>query len=161
MNCDESQDMVDRARVELRAIYADLGREIAAAGPRCELSGRCCRFQEYGHRLYLTKAEADVLVADAPAAARELEDGVNCPWQDENGRCTAREARPLGCRMFFCDPAFSTHMERLGALFHDRLKRLAEHLDYPWMYAPLHVHLRAAEQSGRLRLPRRAGPDIT
>ncbi len=39
--------------------------------------------------------------------------GAGCPWQDDRGHCTAREARPIGCRAYFCDPAFQDHAPAL------------------------------------------------
>src|SRR4051794_28734198 len=49
------------ARPEVRRavgeLYASVQREIDARRPRCEISGRCCRFEEYGHRLYVTTIE--------------------------------------------------------------------------------------------------------
>jgi len=33
------------------------GREIASHGAVCRGSGRCCRFEEWGHRLYVTGVE--------------------------------------------------------------------------------------------------------
>jgi Fe-S-cluster containining protein len=51
---------VDRS---IRALYADLDRAVRDApdGPHgppvCNASGRCCRFDTYGHRLYVTGLE--------------------------------------------------------------------------------------------------------
>ena len=44
---------------------------------------------------------------------RPLDQGATCPWQDSRGHCTAREARPLGCRVYYCDPAFEE--DRIGS----------------------------------------------
>ena len=48
-------------RVEVRdgiaRIYADLQSEIDRRRPKCGMSGRCCRFDEFGHRLYVTTME--------------------------------------------------------------------------------------------------------
>jgi len=129
-------------REPLRVLYAELDAEVAGLAPVCRVSGRCCRFQEYGHTLFLSSIEAALLVADAPAPARPADDGQTCPWQDHSGRCTARDARPLGCRVYFCDPDYQPHAPRLTDTYLDRLKRLAESLDLPWNYAPLHRHLR-------------------
>ena len=41
----------------LRALYARIDSEIAKRGPTCWASGRCCRFDEFGHRLYVTGLE--------------------------------------------------------------------------------------------------------
>ncbi|WP_201750189.1 hypothetical protein [Tautonia marina] len=142
----------DQVREPLNALYAELDSEIAALGPVCLLSGRCCRFQEYGHRLYVSEVEATVLLADAPPPSRPLDDGATCPWQDEHGRCGAREARPLGCRVYFCDPNYDGHAELLTERFLARIRLLVETLGLPWNYASLHHHLHAAVSSGRRRI---------
>jgi hypothetical protein len=144
-------------RDALRAIYAELDAEIARLAPRCALSGRCCRFEEYGHTLFLSAPEAALLLADAPPPVRPVDDGATCPWQDHRGRCTARDARPLGCRAYFCDPGYEPHAAGLSEAFIARLKRLADALGLPWNYAPLHRHLRQAEAAGRLVAPPACG----
>jgi hypothetical protein len=143
----------DLVRAPLRALYDDLDAEVAALGPRCALSGRCCRFEEYGHALFLSAAEAALLLADAPAPARPLDEGASCPWQDDAGRCTARGARPTGCRVYFCDEPYQEPGRDLAERYVGRLKRLAEALGLPWGYAPLHRHLRRAREEGRLATP--------
>jgi hypothetical protein len=126
---------------ELRELYAQLDAAVARRAPICQVSGRCCRFEEYGHTLFLSGVEADYLVSRAPKPARPLDEGRTCPWQDDRGRCTARDARPLGCRVFFCDPTYQDAAPELSEEFLARLKRLAERHDRPWDYAPLHRHL--------------------
>ncbi len=138
-------------RNELQALYRELDGALARHGPVCQLSGRCCRFQAYGHTLFLSAPEAWLLVADAPPPQRIPDDGQSCPWQDCNGRCTARTARPLGCRIFFCDPAFLDHAPELSETFLNRLKQLANRYGWPWTYAPLHQHLQEAQAQGRLQ----------
>ncbi len=143
----------DRELVELgqavHQIYDDLGRQVEAIGPRCELSGRCCRFEEYGHTLYLCEAEARVLLAEAPPPVRPLDRGQTCPWQNLSGQCTAREARPLGCRVYFCDPAYEPRSGPITETYLERLRRLTEKQRIEWNYAPLHHHLERAAADGR------------
>lgn len=140
-------------RDPLHALYDDLGAEVARLAPVCQLSGRCCRFEEYGHTLFLSAPEAALLLAEAPAPSRPLDGGASCPWQDRRGHCTAREARPLGCRVYFCDPGYERHAPVLSETFIARLKGLVEALDLPWNYAPLHHHLRQAQAEGRFPPP--------
>ena len=128
-------------RQALHDLYAELDAEIRKRGPVCELSGRCCRFREYGHTLFLSEPEAHVLVGEAPPASRAIDDGATCPWQDPAGRCTAREARPLGCRIYYCDPSFAEPATELSEVFIGKLKELVDKFDLPWNYAPLHRHL--------------------
>lgn len=131
-------------RAAVREVYRELDEAVAALAPVCAVSGRCCRFVEYEHTLFLSAPEAAILLADAPPPSRPLDDGATCPWQDARGRCTAREARPLGCRVYFCDPKYAPHGPDLAEGAIARLKRVVEALDLPWDYAPLHRHLRAA-----------------
>jgi hypothetical protein len=145
--------VADRFREPLRRLYADLDAAVARLGPVCQLSGRCCRFAEYDHTLFVSAPEAALLLADAPAPARPLDGGASCPWQDARGHCTARDARPLGCRVYYCDPAYQADAAVLSETFIARLKRLADDLDLPWDYAPLHRHLHDARDSGRFPAP--------
>jgi hypothetical protein len=136
-------------REALAGLYSALDSAVAQLGPVCRLSGCCCRFAEYGHTLFVSAPEAAMLLADAPAPSRPLDDGLTCPWQDAAGRCTARDARPLGCRVYFCEPGFEPHASALSEEFIARLKRICEGHNLPWNYAPLHHHLRQASAAGR------------
>jgi len=134
---------------ELRGLYAELDREVASFGPVCALSGRCCRFVEFGHTLFVSTAEVDFLLAFAVAPSRPLDQGETCPWQDSRGHCTARDARPLGCRTYYCDPSFEEESHRISEHFIDRLKRLSAVHEIQWNYAPLHRHLLEKQREGR------------
>jgi Fe-S-cluster containining protein len=136
-------------RHDLRELYEELDREVASLGPKCDLSGRCCRFLEYGHTLFLSSGEVEFLLDLAPAPARPLDQGATCPWQNSRGHCTARESRPLGCRVYHCDPAFLEELHRLSERFIDRLKRLSSKHNIAWNYAPLHRQLHDARRRGR------------
>jgi len=141
----------DAWRAELAAIYSELDAEVARLGPTCQLSGRCCRFREFGHTLFVSAPEVDFLLAAAPRPQRALDDGATCPWQDRQGRCTARDGRPLGCRVYFCDPRFTGAIPEISERFIASLKRLADHHSLPWNYAPLHDHLEIEHARGGLR----------
>lgn len=92
---------------ELETIYDEVRRETAAQKPVCVASGRCCRFEEYGHRLYVTGFEAAYTLARLPSAlTREALDDARaaggCPFQVEN-LCKVHTIKPLGCRTYYCD----------------------------------------------------------
>ena len=126
-------------REELKAVLAAADAAVAEARPRCDASGRCCRFREYGHTLFISQIEADHLLEEPPPAGGPYTD-AGCPYQVEN-LCTARERRPLGCRLYFCDPAYQDTAPRLSERFIRELKQLCDRQSLPWRYAPLHVFL--------------------
>jgi hypothetical protein len=129
-----------RAVLEL---YAEVDREVAAAGPVCVASGRCCRFKEHGHTLFLSRLEAEVLLAEAPAYDPAGVTPDFCPFQKGN-LCTARGPRPLGCRVYYCDPAYQETGSAISEKYLRRLKQLADEHGAGWRYAPLHVFLKEA-----------------
>lgn len=127
-------------------LYREVDAEVAAAGPVCIASGRCCRFAEYGHTLFLSHIEAEVLLADAPPYDPASVTSAFCPFQKGN-LCTAREPRPLGCRVYYCDPNYQDRGVEISEKYLRRLKELAEIHQVGWRYAPLHVFLREQETS--------------
>lgn len=153
--------MTPELRSQILAVYADADAAVAAAGPRCEASGRCCRFKEYGHTLFISNLEAEVLLEAAPPYEKPVS-GDFCPFQEDN-LCAAREPRPLGCRVYFCDPAYQETGNAISETFLRRLKELADAHGTGWRYAPLHHFLNEAEPrepaaeptdgSGRIPLP--------
>ena len=74
------------------------------------------------------------------------------PGRMPAGAARPETARPLGCRVFFCDPSFETVAPELSEIFVARLKDLASRHNWLWNYAPLHQHLRQAQVEGRLKI---------
>jgi Fe-S-cluster containining protein len=134
--------MSDELRRKVLELYAEVDAAVAAAGPVCVASGRCCRFKEYGHTLFVSNLEADVLLAAAPLYDRPVSSDF-CPFQKGN-LCTAREPRPLGCRVYYCDPAYQETGSRISEGYLRRIKRLADEHGIGWRYAPLHDFLNGA-----------------
>jgi hypothetical protein len=123
-------------------LYRDVDAEVAAAGPVCIASGRCCRFKEYGHTVFVSNLEADVLLAGAPPYKTPVT-AEFCPFQQGN-LCTARDPRPLGCRIYYCDPIYQETGNALSEKYLARLKALADEAGVAWQYAPLHTFLNNA-----------------
>jgi Fe-S-cluster containining protein len=129
------QDAATRPEVAdaVAAVYDDLAAEVAARRPRCELSGRCCRFEEYGHRLYVTTIELAAFVRAAGERKVTQWDGRGCPFQVDK-LCGVHGIRPFGCRIFFCDPLSTDWQREAYERFHGRLKRLHDELAVAYFY---------------------------
>ena len=123
----------------LRALYAAFDRGTAAIAPVCRASGRCCDFEAFGHELFASRLEVDLLVAESGLAAFDPAPRL-CPCRKER-RCGARAPRPLGCRAFFCDESRTAAMQALHERFLRRLKELHDRHGIPWSYAPLLRHM--------------------
>ncbi len=125
-----AKDLIEGSRrpdvVEaMREFYAQADRQIAEKPATCWNHGDCCRFTQFGHRLYVTALEVCYYLATGDSPPPVV--GDTCPHAIE-GKCHARERRPLGCRIFFCDPLAQAWQgpfteERLAALreLHDKL----------------------------------------
>lgn len=142
-----------RLRQGLLQAYIDLAADIAVVAPVCDLSGRCCRFKEYGHLLYVSRPEAEMLLETAWPENAVIDDGATCPYQVK-GLCTARENRPLGCRIYYCDPRYAGVGEELSEVYVDRLKELHEETNTPWEYQPVHVYLREVYPESAIEMQR-------
>jgi hypothetical protein len=130
-------------RTRVLAVYAAADAAVAEAGPRCVSSGRCCRFTEYGHTLFLSQFEAEILLEAAPKYELPVtRDG--CPFQIDN-LCMAREPRPIGCRVYFCDPEYQTRQSEIIETAIAELKQIADEFGTGWHYAPLHHFLNDPE----------------
>jgi Fe-S-cluster containining protein len=139
-------------RKQVLEIYQEADRDVAAAGPICVASGRCCRFKEYGHVLFVSSLEANVLLADAPPYAGRVTADY-CPFQNGN-LCTARDPRPLGCRVYFCDPSYQETAAQITEKYLRKLKHLAQTSGLEWHYAPLYVFLQPPTAADAATVPK-------
>lgn len=126
----------------IRAIYRQVEAAIAARQPTCWISGRCCNFNQYGHRLYVTGLETAWMLGRLESAhadglgdwpARLTHDGP-CPFQ-VNGLCCVHAIRPLGCRLFFCQEGTQDWQHELYERMQAQLRRVHERFDLPYRYA--------------------------
>ena len=137
-------------RDAVEGVYRDLAAKIDQRRPVCVVSGRCCKFEEYGHRLYVTTLELAAFVHgfetgvrnETLTAAMKDWDGTGCPFQIAK-LCGVHAIRPFGCRIYFCDATATQWQQEAYELFHARLKRLHEELEVPYFYAEWRQALRA------------------
>ena len=138
----------------VRAIYDAFEAERATRGPRCDQSGKCCRFEAYGHRLFVSTAEVAAFraeLSERPVASVAGWDGTGCAYQVD-GLCNAHAARPFGCRVYFCDPTATGWQQDQYERFHAALRELHGRLGVPYWYVEWRDALDAAG------LPDASGP---
>ena len=122
----------------VRQIYDQIdtaGKNSPALSGKCSACGKCCSFESFGHRLYITPPELDYLAFHiGKGNIRSMKNGV-CPF-NEYGKCTVYDYRFASCRIFCCtgDKDFQS---RLTESTLADLKRLCVELNLPYSYRQL------------------------
>jgi len=119
-------------------LYHFIDRNIESANPNCENCGRCCDFEKYGHRLYVTTLEMLYFIRGLHKEKISPTRFVKgcCPYQDNTG-CRAREYRPSGCRIYYCRDLPPEMQSELTEQVHHSLRRLHEDFGLPYYYTNL------------------------
>ncbi len=143
---------------DVAALLQTAQKEILSHQPKCDASGNCCNFEKYGHRLYVSMAElihfAHVIAQQKRIAAQwcacdqpqNSEKRISlpqffadaqhsgCPYQIDH-LCCAREARPLGCRVYYCDPDAQSWQNDIYEKYHIQLKTIHDKwgIDYAYL----------------------------
>lgn len=145
-------------------IYQRLDADVVAKQPVCEQSGRCCKFDSYGHRLYVTGLEIarfliqirsqdlSVISGDPPRSVLKVLPS-DPPWQDScvyqvEGLCSVHAVRPLGCRIFFCQAGTEDWQQTVYETHMRELRQLHETYDLPYRYMEWRAGLAQARASG-------------
>lgn len=145
------RDEIDAA---IRGLYADIDQAVAERRPVCNASGRCCRFEEYGHRLYVTGLEIAwflrQLADDGGQNGNDFRlqqaaSSPSCPYQI-NGLCSTHTIRPLGCRVFFCEQGTEAWQQDRTEHFLNALKQVHTQHELPYAYMEWRVGLAEAAQ---------------
>lgn len=130
------------------AIYRSADAAIAVRQPACHQCARCCRFARYGHNLFVSTAELALFLRRTHLARIDGPIAEACPFlRTDVARCGAREARPLGCRLFYCDASATGWQQDLYDRLHRRMRHLHQACDVPYFYAEWLTVLRAATLS--------------
>jgi len=142
METNELSDAVMRAyrtpeaRDTVLQMYDSIEAEINKRRPICDISGRCCNFDVYGHKMFITTIELGVFVGRYLTDAKPERDpwnGKSCPFQIGK-MCGVHAIRPMGCRLFFCDPTSNQWQNEQYERFHAELQNLHTRLHIPYLY---------------------------
>jgi Fe-S-cluster containining protein len=139
----------------VQQLYARLQGEVERRKPICDQSGKCCHFDDYGHRLYVTTIELAAFVRQWRPTAVTIENprslpiaptpsAGGCPFQIDK-LCSVHAIRPLGCRIFYCDPTATDWQNEQYEFFHRELKELHHQWDVSYAYLEWREALAALE----------------
>lgn len=146
-------------RRRITEIHDEVADRIVGREPVCTASGRCCNFERYGHRLYVTGLET-AMTLDAIPAERALKAGDleraqgagTCPFVVDR-LCGVHPVRPVGCRVYFCDPSAQLWVNELAEFAADAVKRVHDEFGIEYRYTEWRALLAMFQGAGVAALP--------
>jgi Fe-S-cluster containining protein len=119
-------------------IYDWLGLQLnnnSALAGVCSACGKCCDFNKFDHRLFVTTPELMYLAANLGAENIRLMTTTRCPY-NINGKCNVYRHRFSGCRIFSCkgDMDFQSGLSERTL---KKFKSLCQEFRIPYRYADL------------------------
>lgn len=130
---------------KVEQIYSWLDSQISAnsdlAGT-CDACGRCCDFNGFDHRLFVTTPELIYLSANLGAENIKPMPTSRCPY-NINNECTIHEYRFAGCRIFCCK-ADKDFQSQLSESVLKKLKETCEEFQIPYRYTDLAAALNSS-----------------
>lgn len=108
----------------------------------CDACGRCCNFESFDHRLFVTTPEVMYLSAKLGGKIIKLMTTSQCPYQTD-GKCTVYKFRFAGCRIFCCkaDKDFQSSLSESAI---KKFKSLCTEFQIPYRYTNLATVLNAS-----------------
>lgn len=101
----------------------------------CDACGRCCDFDVFDHRLFVTTPEILYLAANLGVEKIKPMPAGRCPY-NITGKCSIYEYRFAGCRIFCCK-SVRDFQSALSESAIKKFKVLCTRLEIPYRYADL------------------------
>jgi len=113
--------------------------EHAELAGNCDVCGRCCDFDSFDHRLFVTTPEVMYLAANLDSEDIKPMTSSHCPYNID-GKCSIYEYRFAGCRIFYCkgDKDFQSQLSE-SAL--KKFKSICEEFRIAYRYTDLSTAL--------------------
>jgi Fe-S-cluster containining protein len=100
----QKRPRTEQAIVEaVERIYSSLEAELLQTPDKCSACGKCCDFESFGHKLYITTPELAyfrAMLAKHKIFILPMMPGV-CPYR-KDGKCSVYPWRFASCRIFNC-----------------------------------------------------------
>jgi len=110
-------------------------RESTRLAGVCDACGKCCDFESFDHRLFVTPPELMYLAANLGAENIRPMTTSRCPY-NIGGKCTVYEYRFAGCRIFCCK-ADTDFQSRLSESALKKFKSICTEFRVPYRYNDL------------------------
>jgi len=122
----------------MRELELQAQEQLRIHRPVCLASGKCCNFEQHGHSMWLTGLEVAWTLSKLPSAPTTAQVAAsvrvgNCPFLVQ-GMCGIHQARPLGCRAYFCDQAGQGWQEAMMESWLGRIRLLHTDLEIAYRY---------------------------
>lgn len=118
---------------EVKKIYDWLDGQLAEMADKCTACGNCCDFERFGHKLFITSPELLYFKTNIKDL-KPMPAGI-CPYMQDN-KCTARDFRFAGCRIFFCK-ADEEFQSKLSERVLKDFKQICDKYQLPYRYTDL------------------------
>ncbi len=113
-------------------VYHFLDEQIAAK-TTCDRCGKCCDFETFDHRLFVTSPELIYFTAST-GLLKPMPQGI-CPYNID-GDCSVHRYRFAGCRIFSCKEN-RISQSRLSEDAIEKFKSICDEFDVPYRYTDL------------------------
>ncbi|MFB0525723.1 MAG: YkgJ family cysteine cluster protein [Phycisphaerae bacterium] len=122
-------------------------RESADSAGQCKACGKCCDFEGFDHRLFVTPPEIIYLATNMGTKSVKPMPTSQCPYNIDS-KCSVYKYRFAGCRIFYCK-ANQDFQSELSESVLKRFKSLCTQFDIPYRYADLATALNRIKTCGK------------
>ena len=124
------------------AVYEWIDSQAHAGGVQCYRCGKCCDFENYDHRLFVSGPELIYFGVKLDGEKPKPMPAGKCPY-NINGECTVYPYRFGGCRIFFCK-ADKDLQNKLSEESSDKFKSICKEFNIGYRYTDLDTALNEA-----------------
>lgn len=133
---------------QVKQIYDWLDETIKPLNNKCDACGKCCNFDSFGHKLFVTTPE--LLYFSRNVKNLRKMSTRTCPYLDD-GKCSARNFRFAGCRIFFCKEDKDLQ-NKLSEETIEKFKTLCDKFNLPYRYVDLAAAINNPELAELIKL---------
>jgi Fe-S-cluster containining protein len=131
INCKANKRLLKRVAEVYTWIECQVTEHAKLVG-LCDACGKCCDFDAFDHRLFVTPPEVMFLTANLGSEGIKPMITSLCPYNIK-GKCSVYEYRFAGCRIFYCkgDKNFQSQLSE-SAL--KKFKSICDDFQIPYHY---------------------------